>query len=235
MFLAYLDESYTRDYFVMASVVVHADRLKELEQHLEAVVRSAQRAFPKVQPRTELHAHELVSGEGPWACLRGKHRASVGIYLDAAQQIAQHADTIIIRAVDVRGLKRRYGDQARSPHTIALQHTLERLNEFVSLTGEHILVIADEVDEKDVHRRALWDYREGGTTGYRPSTLDSIVDTLHFAPSSESRLLQAADLIAFLARRRQAHVETNAKSEAAFTTLWATVEPIVSHNWCWHP
>ena len=69
-----------------------------------------------------------------------------------------------------------------------------------SSLGDYALVIADEVDSQARHRADLSSYREVGTTGYRHRKLTRIVDTLHFAPSHASRLVQAADVITFLYR-----------------------------------
>jgi hypothetical protein len=55
-------------------------------------------------------------------------------------------------------------------------------------------MIADETTQNDErkHREDLRLYRESGTVGYRGHRLNRIVGTLHFAPSSASRLVQAA-------------------------------------------
>ncbi len=58
---------------------------------------------------------------------------------------------------------------------------------------------------------------------------------LHFAPSRDSRLLQAADLIAFLYRRRTTHVEPDARAVRANDQLWALIAPKVAHDWTWRP
>jgi hypothetical protein len=68
----------------------------------------------------------------------------------------------------------------------------------VTALGEYALVIADEVDGQAKHRADLSSYRDVGTTGYRHRKLTRIVDTLHFAPSRASRLVQAADVITIL-------------------------------------
>jgi len=93
---------------------------------------------------------------------------------------------------------------AASPGVEPLQHLLERVDECATGLGDYALVIADEVDGQARHRADLSSYREVGTTGYRHRKLTRIVDTLHFAPSHASRLVQAADVITFLYRRSRA-------------------------------
>jgi hypothetical protein len=52
-------------------------------------------------------------------------------------------------------------------------------------------VIAVDRALKDVYRADIADYQTYGTWGWRAQKLDRIVDTLHFAPSKFSRLLQS--------------------------------------------
>jgi hypothetical protein len=94
-------------------------------------------------------------------------------------------------------------------------------------------MIADEVDHRDEHRRNLWYAQRWSTWGYKAQTIDRIVDTLHFAPSHSTRLLQAADVATFLYRRRAAHIETDPRAEKEWARLYAIMEPIISrqHRW----
>ena len=62
-----------------------------------------------------------------------------------------------------------------------------------------------------------------------------VIDTLHFAPSHSSRLVQAADLVAFLARRIATHTETDPRAEQEYATMWKRIEPKVWHQHCWVP
>ncbi|MGH3544955.1 MAG: DUF3800 domain-containing protein [Mycobacteriales bacterium] len=116
-----------------------------------------------------------------------------------------------------------------------LQHLLERVDECVTSLGDYTLVIADEVDGQARHRADLSSYREVGTAGYRHRKLARIVDTLHFAPSRASRLVQAADVIAFLYRRVFTHREADERSRKAKIAMWNRLRPRVHHELCWFP
>ena len=74
-----------------------------------------------------------------------------------------------------------------------------------------------------------------GEEGLEPGQIKRVIDTLHFAPSSSSRLLQAADLVAFLARRIFTHTETDPRAKQPYTAMWDRVTPKVSHEGCWWP
>jgi len=96
-------------------------------------------------------------------------------------------------------------------------------------------VIADDVDEPAKHRADLSAYRTQGTKGYRSQLLDRIVDTLHFAPSHSSRLVQAADMLAFMYRRLETHTESDPRATRANEALWSRIQPTVQHRHCWIP
>jgi hypothetical protein len=62
-----------------------------------------------------------------------------------------------------------------------------------------------------------------------------VVDTLHFAPSHASRLVQAADVITFLYRRVFTHAETDDRSRRSKIARWNRLKPKVHHQLCWFP
>jgi hypothetical protein len=67
--------------------------------------------------------------------------------------------------------------------------------------------------------------------GYRSWRIERVVDTLHFAPSSESRLLQAVDLIAFLYHRiATTKAGADMRQVRANRRLWARIERKVWHH-----
>ena len=161
-------------------------------------------------------------------------RARIGVFDDVVEAVAGQDVRVILRAMDVVGQRARY-HRPDPPHTVVLQHLLERIDECVTGLGEYALVIADEVDAQARHRADLSSYREAGTAGYRSRKLTRIVDTLHFAPSSASRLVQAADVIAFLYRRVFTVQETDERSRKAKIAMWSRLVPRIHHELCWFP
>jgi hypothetical protein len=156
------------------------------------------------------------------------------VFDDVVEAVAAQDVRVIARAMDVLGQRARYR-VPESPHSVVLQHLLERVDECATSLGDYALVIADEVDGQAEHRADLSRYREVGTTGYRHRKLTRIVDTLHFAPSHASRLVQAADVIAFLYRRVFTHEETDERSRKAKIAMWNRLQPRVQHELCWFP
>ncbi|WBB73175.1 DUF3800 domain-containing protein [Micromonospora sp. WMMD1128] len=231
MLLGYLDESYSADWYYMAALLCDGTGAQAITTALDDVIIKAVKSHG-VAEDAELHGYELFQGEGWWQDLAP--RARLGVYNDAFQAIGQHARAIILRGVHSAGLRQRYLTP-EPPHSIVLLHLLERIDDYARSQGEHVLVIADEVGEQAKHRSDMAMYRRSGTWGYRAKRLTQIVDTLHFAPSSASRLVQAIDLVTFLYRRMECHTETTLRATRANDNLWARIEPKVRHRQCWHP
>jgi hypothetical protein len=229
--LAYVDESYTEGWFAMAALLVDGPAAVALTDELDRVAAAATRAYGLVDG-VELHGHEIFHASRAW---RGvPPRARVGVLDDVVEAVAAQEVRVIARAMDVVGQRARYSIP-EPPHSVVLQHLLERVDECVTNLGDYALVIADEVDGQAKHRADLSSYRDVGTTGYRHRKLTRIVDTLHFAPSHASRLVQAADVIAFLYRRVFTHEETHERSRAAKVAMWGRLQPRVHHELCWFP
>jgi hypothetical protein len=181
-----------------------------------------------------LHGHALFHGIEDWARTAGMPRARIGIYHKALAAIADCAPEICIRGVDIPGLNQRYGSPDH-PHSVVLQHLLERIDERAEELDERVLVIADDIDAPNDHRRNLRHFQRHSTPGYKSRQLTRIVDTMHFAPSRASRLLQAVDLVAYLHYRITSGRDSDARAIKANRDLWARIEPLVFHSACWRP
>jgi hypothetical protein len=231
MQLAYVDESYTNDWFAMSALLIDGAAAVALTDELDRVAAAAAKAYD-LPAGVELHGHEIFHAGGAWSGV--PVRARVGVFDDVVEAVAAQDVRVIVRAMDLRGQRARYS-LPEPPHSVVLQHLLERVDECARSLGEYALVIADEVDGQAKHRADLSTYREVGTTGYRHRKLTRIVDTLHFAPSSASRLVQAADMITFLYRRVFTHEETDERSRKAKIAMWDRLRPRVHHERCWFP
>lgn len=235
MLLTYLDESYTKERYFIAGLLVPDAEARSLTIALDKIVEDTSWDHGGVHLTAELHGYDLVAGKGDWERLAPKVRVRIGVYNKALQAIADHDVKIIIRSVDIVGLDVRHPNGHDHPHGIVMTHLVERVDEYAASVGAYALLIADEVDGQVGYRRDLWNYQRSATWGWRSRKITRVVDTLHFAPSTASRLVQAADLIAYLARRVGAHVETDPRAKQANAALWARLEPKIIHNGCWWP
>lgn len=236
MLLAYVDESHDAVRYWIAALVVPDAVARPLTHALDDVVAKAAASYDGIAPTTELHGHPLFHGKDDWAPLSPKPRARIGIYHQAFDAIAAHDVKIFIRGVDRARLRARYTNPDH-PHAVCLQHLLERIDEYAAdpAVNQFALVIADEVDDAAEYRRDLWRFQRLGTTGWRARQITQIVDTMHFVPSHASRLVQAADLIAFLHRRISSEVEKDQRAKEANAAMWDRLAARVEHAYCWRP
>jgi hypothetical protein len=231
MLLAYVDESHSPDWYYMDALVVDGVQAAALASTLDQIMATVSADYG-VGADAELHGFEVFQGKGDWAGL--PPRVRIGVYNQVFDAVSKQGAKIIIRGLHRPGLASRYR-LPRAPYEIVLQHLLERIDEYAAGLDTHALVIADEVDRQAKHRADLSRYRSKGTGGYRRRRLSRVVDTLHFAPSSASRLVQAADMIIYLHRRMATHTESDPRATRANQALWARIEPCVLHRWCWMP
>lgn len=235
MRLAYIDESYTRDFHFIAAVVVDDASAPALHQALGEVAEKARQAYlPQEAAPLELHGQPLFQGAKEWAPIKHQIRALISVYEQAMQAIGGQDVQLFLRGLDCQRHRARYADPWPE-HEVVLQHLLERLNDFGRSLDEQVLVIADEIDDPNRHRAKLHAFRLDGTPGYRSSRLDNILDTIHFVPSQHSRLVQAADLVAFLHRRRTTIKEPNPRATAAVERIWGHVAGRVQHEYLYRP
>ncbi|BCY10936.1 DUF3800 domain-containing protein [Actinoplanes sp. L3-i22] len=225
MLLAYVDESYSPEWYYMAAMLCDGPGAQAITSALDAVVAKAVDSFG-VPKDAELHGYELFNGVGWWKDV--PVRARIGVYNEVFTAIGAHCTVLLLRGMNAGGRH----TSASSRHRRVLQHLLEQIDEYADRHDEHVLVIADEVGEQSKHWADLHDYLRTGTDARQ---LTRIVDTMHFAPSSASRLVQAIDLVVFLYRRVQTHTETDARATRANAALWARIEPRVGHQDCWYP
>lgn len=174
----------------MAAMLVPERSAASLTAALDEVVANAQRSFGSELGEAELHGYDLISGKRDWSPLATKVRARIGVYDRALRALADHGIRIIIRSVDIPGLDERHPTGHDHPHAVVLSHLVERIDEHLERIDDVGLLIADEVDGQDAYRRDLWTYQRSATKGYRSRQITRVVDALHFAPSSSSRLLQ---------------------------------------------
>jgi hypothetical protein len=188
-----------------------------------------------VGSETELHAYELFHARGPWQPMAAAVRARIGIYTAALRVLVDADARVILRGVKTVGLETRYGP-AESAQRVVMTHLIERIDEYVASIGGHALLVADEHHETETQLlRDLRTYQEGATWGYRSRKIRNVIDTIHFVSSHTNRLVQAADLVAFLAHRRATVRDANPKAEKANEALWEIIRPLIQHQWIWSP
>lgn len=230
--ISYLDESYTKDFYFIAAVIVDEVDAPALD---EAIRRAGDYAAGFGVPAgTEMHAHKIMSGTNGFEAVRGKHRAAESIYAHALREIATVPITIYIRGVDVNRLNARYS-YPRPPHQVALQYVLEDVSDFGKSRDSMVRVIADEVEDQEGHMARVAAFQITGTPGHRPNQLQNLQMPITFESSEKTPGLQAVDLVAYLHRRRQAHSSPDPRAAKTADKLWSEISEKVALQRTWFP
>jgi len=225
MLLAFVDESDKGDFRCFGAVVADPQATKSLTQELSRIVRQASVDYG-IPATAELHAHPLFHGKDDWKDVGQRARAN--IHEKVIDTIAAADVRILMRSVRESRLRDR---QAKNyypvnfpPEQVCFQHILQRVDKLANRAGAYALVIADERGDRERHRERFATYQTSGTPGvYMHTTLDSLLDTVHFAPSHHSRMLQAADMLAFTYRRHMTVTETDPRAQRVMDRMWQTL------------
>jgi hypothetical protein len=165
----------------------------------------------------EIHAFEIFHGSGSWQA--GSIQQRIELLDSLTSVIVESGVEVIARGVNLAEFGRKY--PGMDPHVWAFSNLLERLNERLLPASSHALVISDQQSE---HRAAIQSdvasSKRHGTDGYRRQKFSTILDTAHFVDSKLSRMVQLADLAAFVLRRRASiPSETDRRLEALMARL----------------
>ncbi len=213
--LFFIDESRDRSHHYHVGILADGPGAAAAEAALNGVVHAAY-DMGITRWGSELHAVPIFHGTGDWA--RGAPPLRAGVFTDALAVLAACQLEVIARGVNLSRFARRYqGD----PFRWEFSNLLERVNERLRAVNEYGLVIADQQNQ---HRKLLQsDVANGkafGTGGYRNQRLTRVLDTAHFVDSRLSRLVQLADVVAFVLRRRATiPLEPDQRAEA-FMADW---------------
>jgi hypothetical protein len=218
--LFFVDESADRAHHYHVGLLAAGEQVAAAEKELDQV---AQRALDLGYndgwpPRPELHGLEIFSGAKGWGALSYAQRYEV---VEAGLDVlGRHGVEVLARGVELSRFEQRYNNDKAFLHQIAFRNLLERLCERLRERSELGLVIADEHYTKSDMRHEVRLAKAGRTPGYRGTNFGAILDTVHFVESSDSRIVQLADLVAFTRRRRRSiPTESHHDGEAAMSRI----------------
>lgn len=215
MLLAYVDESFNKKYFYMVALIASPEQVRDLSAALDEYARSLSQGHDTLAARQELHGYEIFHGKDEWNGLFPRQR--VKVFQEVFKLIAASGVQIAIRGLDIVAQETRY-PHPFPPYTVVLTKILEKVHSVAKASDDLALVICDEYHEDDRHRQLLANYREWLTPTSTPTKLDRIIDTIHFTPSHESRMIQATDMVAFVTLRRSAVSNPDPREAAALKT-----------------
>jgi hypothetical protein len=223
--LCFVDESFKRDLYGFGAVVADALQTRAIAARLQGVV-SALAEFG-IDGAAEVHAHPIFHGKGIWSGV--PPRVRIKVFIEVVDAVRESGATVLLRGVPPARL-RRYQDtrgfqERHPPEQVAFQHLLQRVDRLAVDQATHALVIADERSDRDRHRERFAAYQAYGTPGtYMHTKLERLLDTVHFAPSHHSRMLQVADVLAFIWVRSQTVIEHDERQARVMRSLVGDIE-----------
>ncbi|WP_238218953.1 DUF3800 domain-containing protein [Tsukamurella pulmonis] len=229
MDLLYIDETYQKNEHWAIGLLCPGDETRALVRALDKVVLHAHRRFDGIAATAELHGQALDAGTEDWAALAGQARARASVMTEAVDAIVQF-EKLTVHCCGITA--KAYGDAAQNPHSWALKFLLEKVHR---KSRCDVLCICDDVQNREMFRDDLDEWRRTGTGGYNSVRLTKIADTLHFAPSRRSRLVQAADIVAYVVNRHQ-HPASHPKAEEYYADLYDKLVPLIQRGtYYWWP
>lgn len=225
MLLCFVDESHEGDIYAFGAVLADEHATKDLTASLTRIIDQASVDYG-IARSAEIHSYPLWHGRDDWDGVPTRARASV--FRQTVQAIAASDVTVLMRGVSLSRLARRQQSENYPvdfpPEQVCFQHILQRANAVAQIRNDYALIIADERDDRERHRDYFATYQAEGTPGiYMNTNLGRLLDTVHFAPSHRSRMLQAADTVAFLYRRWNSVTESDARTQTLMSNLQQTL------------
>jgi hypothetical protein len=172
----------------ISGIAVDALAVRSLEAELAQL---AEESFSSgiLGKETELHAAEILAGKGN---CKGKPLAVRVRILEKIALILSDDDRIgrIYSRIDVSRV-----DSDHDPADFAFLYFVEKANAYARALKQLGLLIGDFANDREVSRstRNLSHFRANGTPYEFGQQIENLIDTVHFAHSHHSRMLQLAD------------------------------------------
>lgn len=210
MYLIYLDESGNsgsnlndpaQPIHYIGAIIIHSSQWLAIEQQVEQLVTDIG-IVGLARENFEFHAQDLFRGKG---LFRGWDATTrFDIFERLLQIVVNNNLPIIYAGIRKAQLQAKYVNPA-DPHDLAFLLCAERVERwFCDNAGtETGLYIADETKAKMSMKTSLRSYRRIGIQLGRPSRLEHVIDTIHFADSRETFPIQPIDCCIYAIKRKK--------------------------------
>jgi hypothetical protein len=194
MYVTYFDEVKAdipqgQDSYWMGGISVPMEDIAEIEGQVNKL---AEEVFGSTEltPDTEFHCNPLYTGKFPFKGMKIEKRMEILVRL-----VDILAENPVIKRVYAKVVTSNL-QTSKKPHEIAFAFFCERVQMLVN--PETTILIGDQDDEQV--KKMIQDfsrYRASGTFWDYGVKIKNVVDTVHFARSHHSRMLQLADVYLF--------------------------------------
>ena len=207
MYLLYYDEvKYdppTQKSFWLGGICAEHTSIPEIEEAVNAISRSVF-GSGVLSKETEFHGIEICRGKGNCKSFDVEQRLEI---LRELLAIIAREDVFRIR-VQINPAYITHSPDA--PDEIAFMYFVEQANSLFKEKNSLGMLFGD-YDEPTIGRSVanLSSFRRGGTRWARAKEIGNIIDTVHFAKSHHSRMIQLADIFLYC---YQFHEQINTSS-----------------------
>lgn len=199
MYLLYLDESgvpvgQRDDYFVIAGIALHEEDCYPFARSVEQLAMSQ---LPAGEAHLELHASEMWSGRKSWSHIPVTTRRTLVAAVFDHLKVWRSSDGRVPRYFAVAVHKPSFA--GRDLVEVAHEELFLRFNGFMgrlhsSGSSHRSVIVADESQYESLIQRLVPKWKVSGT---RAGRLHSLAEVPLFIDSRASRVIQAADFIAW--------------------------------------
>jgi hypothetical protein len=185
----------------------------------------------------EFHGYDIMQGDGDWSMLRGRVGEAATLYMRLLEAIVGSGARAAIQSVDTIGLAKRFQPRL-SAHEAAVRLVLEQVNQWMQGAGNGLArLVSDEISADrafaaDLFDRAITGASRAASLGC-VGTLDRIAQPVRLVSSALCEGVQAADLIAHIARRHFEETSATPKAKRLARRLYHTIMPAVAYQAKW--
>lgn len=197
MYVTYFDEvkfdpASGQNGYIIGGLFCPMASVQAIDANLNALARDY---FGNANPSiaTEFHASHIFQGQGVFKGQDLKRR--IALLQDLAKIIDAQPD---LAKIVIRIIPENLVATSRPPENIAFMYFLEQVNQLLVEKGSHGMIFGDYDDSAIVSSiESLHHYRHQGTSFRQRIVIERIVDTVHFAKSHHSRMIQLVDFFTY--------------------------------------
>ncbi len=202
MHLIYFDENkYSTDnpYFFIGGVLIGEDNLSAYETELIKIQYKYLNSY-YLSKETEMHGKEIFHGKGNFKNVKAGIR--INLFEDIANFIVSFKVPIRIVCLDVNAHKQRYVNPI-DEYYWSLTLFLERVCDYLDIVRDNIAIVFGDY-EKDKMQKSIsgfCHFKRYNTPYYFGRNIDALKDTIYYISSQNSRFIQLADIVIYMASR----------------------------------
>lgn len=169
----------------------------------------------------EFHGVEVWGGAGHWNDKTPTELLAA--FRDVIDLLVTHEIQVAYASIHKSRLHKKYNGSAdANAYLLAMQFLLEKIE--LRGSSELKIVVADEAKEHESNAIKLVSDLQSYNVGVVPGKkLKRIIDSVHFARSSDSPGVQMADMVAFALQRKQYQKDSHPEAVAALDGIYEAI------------